>query len=375
MKYDYLIIGAGYAGSILAERISSQLNKKCLIVEKRSHIAGNAYDYYDNYGILVHKFGPHIFHTNSKKVHDYLSQFTEWQPYIHRVRAVVEGKSVPVPFNLNSLYELFSPKFAEKLENKLLEKYGYGLKIPILKMKETEDADLKFLSEFIYKNVIYGYTVKQWGLKPEELDSSVTARVPVFISRDDRYFQDSYQSMPKYGYTEMFSKILNHKNIHILLNCDYKDIIEDIKFDKIIFTGPIDEYFDYIHGALPYRSLKFDFVNYDTEIYQEVGQKNFPNNYDYTRITEFKYLSSQKHDKTTVAYEYPQAFERGINEPYYPIPSDDNNLIYQRYKLEADKLEGKVYFVGRLAEYKYFNMDQTIGVALQIFEKKIANLR
>jgi UDP-galactopyranose mutase len=375
MKYDYLIIGAGYAGSILAERISTQLNKKCLIVEKRNHIAGNAFDYYDNHGILVHKFGPHIFHTNSKKVHDYLSQFTEWQPYIHRVRAVVEGKSVPVPFNLNSLYDLFSPKYAEKLESKLLEKYGYGLKIPILKMKEINDLDLKFLSEYIYKNVIYGYTIKQWGLKPEELDSSVTARVPVFISRDDRYFQDTYQSMPKYGYTEMFNKILNHKNIHILLNCDYKDIINDIKFDKIIFTGPIDEYFDFIHGDLPYRSLKFDFVTYDTPIYQEVGQKNFPNNYDYTRITEFKYLSAQKHEKTTVAYEYPQAFERGINEPYYPIPSDDNNLIYQRYKLEADKLEDKVFFAGRLADYKYFNMDQTIGVALQLFEKKIAKMR
>jgi UDP-galactopyranose mutase len=372
MKYDYLIIGAGYAGSILAERISSQLNKKCLIVEKRSHIAGNAYDYYDNNGILVHKFGPHIFHTNSKKVHDYLSQFTEWQPYIHHVKAVVEGKSVPVPFNLNSLYELFPPKYAEKLENKLLEKYGYGLKIPILKMKETDDNDLKFLADYIYKNVFYGYTVKQWGLKPEELDSSVTARVPVFISRDDRYFQDTYQSMPRYGYTEMFKQILNHKNIHILLNCDYKDIIEDIKFDKIIFTGPIDEYFDFIYGYLPYRSLKFDFVTYNAEIYQKVGQMNFPNNYDYTRITEFKYLSSQKHEKTTVAFEYSQAYESEINEPYYPIPSDDNNLIYQRYKLEAEKLDGKVFFAGRLAEYKYYNMDQTIGVALQMFEKKIA---
>lgn len=375
MKFDYLIVGAGYAGSVLAERIASQLDKKVLIIDKRSHIAGNAYDYFDDYGVLVHKFGPHIFHTSSKKVFDYLSNFTNWNNYNHHVKAVVEGKKVPVPFNLNSIYELFSPKYAEKLENKLLEKFGFGLKIPILKMKEVEDKDLKFLADYIYKNIFYGYTVKQWNLKPEELDFSVTSRIPVYISRDNRYFQDTYQGLPKFGYTEMFKKILEHKNIHILLQTDYKMILDYIKFDKMIFTGPLDSYFDYIHGELPYRSLSFDLQNFKTSAYQEAGQINYPNNYDYTRITEFKFLTMQKHNSTTVAFEYPEQYINGQNEPYYPIPMEANNELYEKYKKEALKLEGTVYFAGRLADYKYYNMDQTVGVALQLFEKKIAGLR
>jgi UDP-galactopyranose mutase len=375
MKFDYMIVGAGYAGCILAERIASQLNKKVIIVDKRSHIAGNAYDYYDTDGVLVHKYGPHIFHTSSKKVWDYLSHFTEWNTYIHYVKALVEGKLVPVPFNLNSIYELFPPKYAELLEIKLIEKYGYGIKIPILKMKEIEDDDLKFLAEYIYKNVFYGYTVKQWNLKPEELDYNVTSRVPVYISRDNRYFQDTYQALPKNGYTAMFEKIINHPNIRVLLKTDYKEAVEYIKFDKMIYTGPLDYYFDNMFGELPYRSLKFDIMTYDTEKFQEVGQVNYPNNYDYTRITEFKHLSQQKHHKTSVAFEYPQEYISGLNDPYYPIPRPDNNELFAKYKAEADKLEGSVYFVGRLADYKYYNMDQIAGVALQLFEKKIANIR
>jgi len=375
MKYDYLIVGAGYAGSVLAERIASQLGKKCLIVERRNHIAGNAFDFYDSQGVLIHKYGPHIFHTSSKKVWDYLSLFTTWNSYIHRVLGVVEGKSIPVPFNLNSVYQIFPSKFAEKLEQKLIENYGFGLKIPILKMMDVNDKDLNFLANYIYKNVFNGYTLKQWGMKPEELDSSVTSRIPVYISRDNRYFQDIYQGLPKNGYTMMFNKILNHPNIHILLNADYQDIINDVKFDRMIFTGPIDSYFDYVHGELPYRSLEFDFVNINAEFYQEIGQKNYPNNYDYTRITEFKYLTCQNHEKTTVAFEYPQPFIKGHNEPYYPIPKEDNHLVYNKYKSEVEKLGDGVIFCGRLAEYKYYNMDQIVGIALQIFEKKIAELR
>lgn len=375
MKFDYLIVGAGYAGAILAERIASQLDKKVIIVEKRNHIAGNAFDYYDENGVLVHKYGPHIFHTSSKKVYDYLSDFTKWNTYVHHVKAVVEGKPVPIPFNLNSVYELFPKNFSEKLESKLIEKYGYGLKIPILKLKEVDDSDLKFLAEYIYKNVFYGYTLKQWALKPEELDFNVTSRVPVYISRDNRYFQDTYQQIPAYGYTAMFEKILNHKNIRILLNTDYREAIEYIKFDKMIYTGPLDYYFDYIYGQLPYRSLRFEFENFNQSQFQEVGQMNYPNNYDYTRITEFKYLTMQKSINTTVAFEYPQEYIPGINEPYYPIPRDINNELFSKYKAEAEKLDGSVFFVGRLADYKYYNMDQIAGVALQLFEKKIANIR
>lgn len=374
MKFDYMIVGAGYAACILAERLATQLDKKVLIVEKRNHIAGNAYDYYDESGILVHKYGPHIFHTSSKKVWDYLSQFTEWNTYTHYVKAVVDGKSVPVPFNLNSIFELFPIKFAEKLESKLIEKYGFGLKIPILKMKEAEDEDIKFLADYIYKNIFYGYTVKQWDLKPEELDYNVTSRVPVYISRDNRYFQDSYQALPKKGYTAMFEKMIEHPNISLLLKTDYKNALEYIKFDKMIYTGPLDYYFDNMFGELPYRSLRFDMQTFDKEKYQEVGQVNYPNNYDYTRITEFKHLSQQSHSKTSVAFEYPQKYISGINDPYYPIPRPVNNEIFNKYKSEADKLEGSVYFVGRMADYKYYNMDQIAGVALQMFEKQLAKL-
>lgn len=253
MKVDWLIVGAGFTGAVLAERIASQLDQKVLVVEKRNHIGGNAYDYYNEHGVLVHKYGPHIFHTNSKKVWDYLSQFTEWRPYYHRVLASVEGKLVPVPFNLNSLYALFPPKYAERLEEKLICTYGFGVKVPILKMKEAKDEELRFLADYIYKNIFYGYTIKQWELTPEELDPSVTGRVPVYISRDDRYFQDTYQAMPKQGYTAMFGRILSHKNIKVLLNTDYREIVREICFNRMIYTGPIDVYFDYMHGSLPYR--------------------------------------------------------------------------------------------------------------------------
>lgn len=371
MKFDYLIVGAGFSGCILAERIATNLGKKVLIVERRSHIAGNAYDYYDENGILVHKYGPHIFHTNSKKVWDYLSKFTEWNIYYHKVLAVVDGKKIPVPFNLNSLYLIFPQKYAEKLEKQLIETFGYGVKIPILKLKETTSGELKFLADFIYEKVFLNYTTKQWGYKPEELDGSVTARVPVYISRDDRYFQDIYQGIPKHGYTKMFEKMINHPNIHILLNTDYREIIEDVKFDKLIYTGPVDYFFDYIYGELPYRSLRFEFKTINSEYFQEVAQINYPNDYDFTRITEFKHMTGQKSDLTTIAYEFPQSYIIGKNEPYYPIPKEENLEIYKKYLKEISKLNGIVYFVGRLAEYRYYNMDQIVARALNVFEKEV----
>jgi len=370
--FDFLIVGAGFAGSILAERIATQFDKKIVVVDKRNHLGGNAYDYYDECGILVHKYGPHIFHTNSKYVWDYLSQFTQWRPYFHRVLAVIDGQKVPIPFNLNSTYQCFSPKLAAKLEEKLINGYGYNRKVTIFELLQSDDHDLKFLADYIYKNVFLNYNQKQWGFKPEELDKSVASRVPVYISKDNRYFTDVYQGIPLHGYTAMFQKMLSHKNIHILLNTDYKDILEIIKFDKMIYTGPIDYFMDYQFGKLPYRSLNFENRTYDLEYFQEVAQVNYPNNFDYTRITEFKYLSGQQLPKTSVAYEFPKPYIQGQNEPYYPVPKAENNDLFQRYLYKCQKLKS-VHFLGRLADYKYYNMDQIVARALKMFEKVSKN--
>jgi UDP-galactopyranose mutase len=371
VKHDYLIVGAGFSGCVLAERIATQLGKRCLIVEKRDHIGGNAYDCYDGNGIMVHKYGPHIFHTNSKRVVDYLSQFTEWIPYFHRVVAEVEGKKVPVPFNLNSLYRLFPQKDAERLEGQLAKSFGYDQKIPILKLRESSSGELKSLADYIYGNIFYGYTLKQWECKPEELDPSVTARVPVYISRDDRYFQDTYQLMPRYGYAKMFERMLSNKNIHLTLQTDFKGVENGgAEFDKVIYTGPIDEFFGYIHGELPYRSLRFEFQNLNQEFFQEVGTVNYPNGNLYTRITEFKYLTGQEHGSTTVAYEYPERYKVGENLPYYPIPKTENKVIFNKYEEEKKTLKN-VIFCGRLADYIYYNMDQIVARALTVFEKEI----
>jgi len=372
MIYDFLIVGAGFAGSVIAERIASQLNKRVLLIDKREHIAGNAFDHIDDHGILVHKYGPHIFHTNNQKVWDYLSGFTEWIQYEHKVLAVIGDKKVPVPFNINSLYMVFPEDIAKKLENVLLDKYGLGIKIPILKLRETDNSELKMLADFIYDYIYYGYNLKQWNLKPEELDFSVSSRVPVFVSHDNRYFQDTFQAMPKNGYTEMFKKILNNKNIELRLRTDFKDIENEIKFDRLIYTGPIDEYFSYIFGNLSYRSLTFDFKTLEQEWFQDVAQVNYPNDNDYTRITEFKHLTGQKSEKTSIAYEFSKPYLPNINEPYYPIPQKDNDSLYQKYLAEAEKLKNTVYFVGRLAEYKYYNMEQIVSVAMMIFHKQIA---
>ncbi len=367
--YDYLIVGAGYSGCVLAERLASQLGKKVIIVERRDHIAGNAYDYYDDRGILVHKYGPHVFHTNSKKVWDYVNEFTEWKRYEHKVLASVDGKRIPVPFNLNSLHMIYPDGLADRLERQLMEKYGLNTKTPIMKMIEEPDGELKALAKLIYEKVFYNYTLKQWGLKPEQLAPSVMARVPVSISRDDRYFQDTYQAMPINGYTEMFRKILAHKNISIQLNTDYKDVIDSVKFDRMIYTGPIDLFFDYLHGELPYRSLRFEMKSFETERFQEAPSVNYPNENEYTRITEFKYLTGQNSNVTTVAFEYPRPHITRVTEPYYPIPREENEILFNGYRREVEKLNGVVTFVGRLAEYRYYNMDQVVAAALTTFEK------
>ncbi len=372
MKFDWLIVGAGFTGAVLAERIASQLNQRVLLVEQRNHIGGNAYDYYDEHGVLVHQYGPHIFHTNAKHVWDYLSNFTAWRPYYHQVLGVVDGRQVPIPFNLNSLYDLFPPRYADSLAEQLLQQYGFNVKVPILKIMDSAGSpDLQFLAKYIYDNVFQSYTLKQWNLKPEELSPAVTARVPIYISRDDRYFQDSYQGMPKLGYTALFQNLLNHPNIKVLLNTDYREIIDEVQYQRMVYTGPIDSFFDHMHGELPYRSLRFNFIHDTSKLVQSVGTVNYPNEYDYTRITEFKHLTGQRCHGTTYIEEYPEPYVRGENIPYYPIPKDEYKALFRQYQQEAERLQGKVIFAGRLADYQYYNMDQAVARALSLFKKTI----
>jgi UDP-galactopyranose mutase len=383
--FDFIIVGAGFSGSVIAERVANLLNKKVLIVEKRNHIGGNCYDFYNERGILIHKYGPHIFYTNKKNVWDYISQFTEWYYYQHKVLGVIDGRKVPIPFNLNSLYDLFPHKLANLLEEKLIINFGYGKRVSILKLMNTEDKDLRLLSDYVYEKVFLNYTQKQWGVRPEELDSSVMERVPIYISRDNRYFQDRYQGIPKEGYYKIFERMLSSPNIKILLNTDFREVIE-IDYEekkiyflgkefrgKLIFTGPIDEFFNYKYGRLPYRSLRFKFETIEKDYYQEVAVVNYPNEYEFTRITEFKYLTGQKANITTIAIEYPQDYDEkdpDKNIPFYPILRKENIEIYKKYKAQAVSFDN-VIFIGRLGEYRYYNMSEVINSGLSIIYNNI----
>jgi UDP-galactopyranose mutase len=376
--FDYVIVGAGLAGSVMAEQITSVSDKKVLIIEKRNHIAGNCFDYKDENNILIHKYGPHLFHTSNQKVWDYLSKFTEWQIYHHKVLAFIDGQKVPVPFNLNTLYKLFPTSTAKKLEEKLLENFPFNSKIPILELKQSNDSDLIFLADFVYDKIFLNYTAKQWGMKPEDLDSAVTARVPVFIGKDDRYFNDTFQAIPKYGYTKLFENILDHKNIKIMLNTDSKEVlnIKNEKFylfgnefnGKIIFTGQIDEFFDYRFGELPYRSVEMKFETLENDYFQEAATVNYPNNYTFTRITEFKHIHPVTSSKTTILKEYPQQHIQNKTTPYYPIFTEENQLKYQQYK-EYSKQFTNLLLLGRLAEYKYYDMDDIVERVLEVIEE------
>lgn len=367
--FDWLIVGAGFTGAVLAERLASQTHQSVLVVDRRDHIGGNAYDCYDEHGILIHRYGAHIFHTNSTRIWEYLSQFTKWRAYCHEVKGLIDDKLVPIPFNLNSLEQLFPRTMAERLTCKLAERHGYGARVPILRMLEETDSELRELAKYVYKEVFERYTFKQWGLNAEDLDASVTGRVPVFVSRDNRYFQDVYQGIPLDGYTEMFRRMLAHPSIQVVLGEDGKKAIDQVAAKNVLFTGPIDEYFDFAYGALPYRSLRFEFRYEQVTRFQPVAVVNFPNKELFTRILEFRHLSGQVADGTTVAYEYPQPHVPGETEPYYPIPKEENKEKYARYLREAQKLSGRVYFAGRLADYKYYNMDQAVGRALKLFEE------
>ena len=358
--FDYLIVGAGFAGAVLAERLATQANKKVLIIDQRSHIGGNAYDYYNEEGILVHKYGPHIFHTNSKEVFDYLGKFTPWRSYEHKVLASVDGQLVPIPINLNTINQLYGLN----LSSSQLEEFFEQKCEKVQRIQTSEDVVISKVGKELYEKFFRGYTKKMWDLDPSELDASVTARVPTRTNKDDRYFTDTFQAMPLHGYTKMFEKMLSHPNIKIMLNTDYKEIVDVIPYKSMIYTGPIDSYFNYCFGKLPYRSLEFKFETIDAENFQSTGTVNYPNEQAYTRITDFKYLTGQKHPKTAIVYEFPQA----EGDPYYPVPRPENAEIYKKYQQLATSMTN-TYFVGRLATYKYYNMDQVVAQSLTLFKK------
>lgn len=358
--YDYLIVGAGFAGSVLAERLARELRATVLLCDRREHIAGNAYDCKDDAGILIHRYGPHIFHTNSAVVFDYLSQFTAWRGYEHRVLASVDGKLLPIPLNLDTINAVYGLDLNEREAAEFIESIAEK-RDPL---RTSEDVALSRVGRKLYEKFFRGYTRKQWGLDPSELDAQVTARIPVRTNRDDRYFTDAYQFMPKQGFTRMFENMLDHDGITLALGTDYRELRKQVRFSKLIFTGPIDEYFDFRFGRLPYRSLQFTHETLAKEWHQPVAVVNYPNEHEYTRITEFKHLTGQQSRQTSIVYEYP----RSSGDPYYPVPRPENAALYAKYRALAEATP-RVHFVGRLGTYRYYNMDQVVAQALTTFKK------
>jgi UDP-galactopyranose mutase len=362
--YDYLIVGAGYAGSVLAERLASQHGARILLIDRRPHIGGNAYDEKNAAGILYHKYGPHIFHTNSEQVVEYLSQFTEWRPYEHRVLARVRDQLVPIPINRTTLNRLFGLDLASDDQ---AADYLASRAEPVADIRTSEDVVVNAVGRELYELFFRGYTRKQWGLDPSELDKQVTSRIPTRTNTDDRYFTDTFQAMPLHGYTAMFERMLDHPLIEKRVGTDFKDLKADAEriAGHIIYSGPVDEYFDFRFGRLPYRSLRFDHQTLDEERHQPVAVVNYPSeDVPYTRVTEYKHLTGQEHARTTITYEYPSA----EGDPYYPVPREENQALYKRYEALADATPG-VTFVGRLATYRYYNMDQIVGQALATFRR------
>ncbi|PAF47621.1 UDP-galactopyranose mutase [Helicobacter sp. 12S02232-10] len=358
-----LIVGAGISGLVLAERLANELKEEVLVIDRRNHIGGNLYDY-DDEGVNVHKYGAHIFHTDSCKVWEYLRQFTQFYPYMHEVKALINGCYVPIPFNLNSLRMLFPESLASDLESKLLKAYPYGSRVSILELSKIED--LKFLSEFIYENIFYHYTLKQWQCSPKDLDSSVLSRVPVCIGKDNRYFKDKFQGIPFEGYTKMCERMVKNPLIEVRLQSDFKEF-KNLEIQRVFYSGGIDEFFDYCFGELPYRSLEFDFRKISKEYFQSASVINYPNNYDFTRIVEYKYFLSQKTSRSVISFEYPKNYSKGM-ERFYPVPNDKNRALYEKYLQKALELEN-VYFIGRLGKYEYFDMDKAILNVLELFDK------
>jgi UDP-galactopyranose mutase len=359
--YDFLIVGGGFAGSVLAERLASQLGLRVLIIDRRPHIGGNAYDHLDDHGVMVHRYGPHIFHTNSRKILDYLSQFTQWRPYEHRVLAHVDGQLLPIPINLTTINSLFGLRLdTAGAQRFLAERASPGIEI-----KSSRDVVISQVGEELYRKFFEGYTRKQWGRDASLLDRSVTSRVPTRTDEDDRYFQDRYQCMPLHGYTRMFERMIAHEHIDFLPCADFAQVKDRIRHRHLVYSGPIDEYFGHCYGKLPYRSLRFEHATLDRPWHQKVAVVNFPSlQVPFTRITEYKHLTGQEHARTSITREYPS----DDGDAYYPIPAPENALLYRRYEALAESTRG-VTFTGRLGTYKYYNMDQVVGQSLSLFEQ------
>lgn len=360
-SFDYLIVGGGFAGCVLAERLASQLDRRVLIVDRRNHIGGNAFDHLDESGLLVHRYGPHIFHTNSQRVLDYLSQFTEWRPYEHRVLAMVDDQLVPIPINLTTINRLYGLKLDAAGAAAFLAARAQ----PTENIVSSRDVVVSQVGEELYRKFFEGYTRKQWGIDASQLDKAVTARVPTRTDADDRYFQDKYQCMPSHGYTRMFERMIDHPNITFLPNTDHADVKDVIPHDHLIYSGPIDEYFGFCFGKLPYRSLRFEHSTLDQPWLQRVAVVNYPApDVPFTRITEYKHLTGQTHARTSITREFPT--DEG--DPYYPIPAPHNAALYRKYEELAERTRG-VTFTGRLGTYRYYNMDQVVAQSLALFAR------
>ncbi len=356
---DWLIVGAGFAGAVLAERLAAH-GQRVLVIDRRDHIGGNAYDHVDVAGLLVHRYGPHIFHTNSATVFDYLSRFTEWRRYEHRVRGRVDGHLVPVPINLDTVNTLYGLQLTpDELPGWLAARAE-----PVAEVRTAEDVVVSQVGRDLYEKIFRGYTRKQWGLDPSELDASVTARIPVRHDREDRYFTDAFQAMPLHGYTRLFERMLDHPDITVRTSVAYDEVRSEVGTPRLVWTGPVDEFFAFSEGRLPYRSLRFVHETRNVETFQPVGTVNYPQDQDYTRITEYKHLTGQAHPRTSITFEYPSA----DGEPYYPVPQAESRATYKRYQALADALP-EVWFVGRLATYRYYNMDQIVAQSLATFAR------
>ena len=375
--YDCIVVGAGIAGAAAARILAEDAGKKVLVLERRSHIGGNCYDEKDAHGILIHNYGPHIFHTSLEDVYAFLSRFTDWYAFGHEVVAKVGDKLIPVPFNLNTLHMVYDKEKADRLEQKLIAAYGEGSRVPIMKLRENEDPDIREIAQYVYENVFLKYTMKQWGQKPEEISPEVTGRVPVLVSYDNRYFQDKYQGVPKDGFTPMFERMLDHENIEVRTNTDCTKVLSfegnkiffegEVFKGDVIYTGALDELFDCRFGRLPYRSLDFHFEHLDEDSFQGHSVVNYTVSEDYTRITEFKYLTGQKDtDGTTIVKEYPFAYTGAKGEiPYYAILNEENQALYEKYRALTDGMKN-FHLLGRLAEYKYYNIDAMTKKAMEL---------
>lgn len=377
--YDSIVIGSGIAGSVIARELAERMNKKVLVLEQREHIGGNCYDEYDEHGILIHTYGPHIFHTNRERVYEYVSRFTKWYDYSHEVVANVHGVSLPVPFNLNSLYQVYGEEKGKVLEEKLVRCYGKNSRISIMELQQNEDEELREVADYVYNNVFLYYTMKQWGQTPEQVDRSVMSRVPILIARDNRYFQDTWQGMPKDGYTKMFEDMLEHQNIEVKTGTKAQSVLtftkEEVLFEnqsfqgEVIYTGPVDELFQFCYGRLPYRTLNFEWEYHMQDYVQTHGVVNYTVDQEYTRITEFKHLTGQKAKGTTTVKEYPAQYTGKEGEtPYYAILSEENKQQYEKYRNKIKEYHN-VYLLGRLAEYQYYNMDAMVEKALELADQ------